>query len=199
MNRPIIKFPIIVEGKYDKAAVCSVVCANVIATDGFGIFREHEKRALLRRLAENGGVIVLTDSDNAGLVIRGHISSVLPRGSVFHAYIPRIEGKERRKDKPSKEGLLGVEGVDAELILAALAPFTAEENPQKKASETPPIIKTDFYDDGFCGGHDSAQKRRELALFLSLPSNISSNALLAAINMLGLQSEYKKFSKKNKD
>ncbi len=195
MNKLIIDKPIIVEGKYDKAAVCQIAYANVIITDGFGIFKENEKRGFIRRLAETRGVIVLTDSDGAGLVIRRYINSILPAGSVYHTYIPRITGKERRKNQASKEGLLGVEGIDRELLIAALKPYSTSEETEIGIFNEEEISKIQFYGDGFSGKDESAKKRDELAQILHLPQNLSSKALLAAINMLKLQEQYKEYVK----
>lgn len=191
-----ISLPIIVEGRYDKARLQSVADAVIIATDGFGIFREKEKRQLLCRLAENGGVIALTDADGGGLLIRSYLKRVLPPGSVRNVYIPRVEGRESRKRVNSKEGLLGVEGMSEELLYDLLAPFAdgAETPPL-----TEPLTKAEFYSEGYSGGEDSASKRLELAEFLRLPRNLSSNALLEAINMLGLRGEYEKFNERVKN
>ncbi len=186
-----IDIPIAVEGKYDKIKVASVADAQIIATDGFGVFASDEKAALIRRLSEPRGIIVLTDSDGAGLVIRNYFNRILPKDKVFHLYIPQIEGKEKRKKTASKEGTLGVEGMDAGLIRELLLPFA---NGTEKRT-TREITKTDFYKDGISGGEASAKKRARLAKYLSLPDNMSANALLAAINMLGEAEKYEEFLK----
>lgn len=180
-----ISRPIIVEGKYDKIKLSSVVRANIITTNGFGIFSAAEKAALIRRLAEPRGVIVLTDSDGAGLVIRNYIKSLLPPDKVINIYIPQVKGKERRKTAPSKAGLLGVEGIDAAWFETALAPFADGPAPRKMA-----LSKADFYALGLSGGATSAERRRRLARALSLPDNLSANALLEAVNLLVTEEEF---------
>ncbi|MBQ8249415.1 MAG: DUF4093 domain-containing protein [Clostridia bacterium] len=187
-----IDIPIAVEGKYDKIKVASVADAHIITTDGFGIFASEEKAALIRRLAEPRGMIVLTDSDGAGLVIRNYFNRVLPKDKLYHLYIPQIEGKEKRKKTPSKAGTLGVEGMEAELIRSILAPFASGNEPQKNERE---LTKTDFFSDGLSGNEESASKRARLCRYLSLPDNMSANALLAAINMLGEVGRYEEFLK----
>ena len=187
-----IDIPIAVEGKYDKIKVASVADAQIIATDGFGVFASDEKVALIRRLSEPRGIIVLTDSDGAGLVIRNYFNRILPKDKVFHLYIPQVEGKEKRKKIASKEGTLGVEGMDAGLIRELLMPFASGAEKRMPERE---ITKTDFYKDGISGGDDSAKKRARLAKYLSLPDNMSANALLAAINMLGEAEKYEEFLK----
>ena len=187
-----IDIPIAVEGKYDKIKVASVADANIITTDGFGVFASEEKAALIRRLAEPRGIIVLTDSDGAGLVIRNYFNRVLPKDKLYHLYIPQIEGKEKRKKTPSKAGTLGVEGMEAELLRSILAPF--ESGNEVKLNERE-LTKTDFFADGLSGNDDSANKRARLCRYLSLPDNMSANALLAAINMLGEVGRYEEFIK----
>ncbi len=173
--------PIVVEGKYDKIKLAAVCEAQILTTDGFGIFASEEKKALFRRLAMPRGLIVLTDSDGAGLVIRNYFNKILPKEKLIHLYVPKIEGKEKRKKLPSKEGVLGVEGMEAELLRSLLAPYTADSVP----SPITPVTKAEFYADGYSGGDGSAAKRAALAKQLGLPDNLSSNALLAAINLLG--------------
>lgn len=180
-----ISLPIIVEGKYDRERVLSVARATVVTTDGFGIFRKDEKAALIRRLAEAGGVIVLTDSDGAGLVIRNYIHGILPPDKVFDIYTPEVKGKEKRKAEPSKAGLLGVEGMDRGWLENALLPFSGTV-----VRRAPTVTKTDFYLLGLSGGDESAEKRKRLATLLSLPTNLSSNALINAINIAVSEEEY---------
>lgn len=176
-----LKIPntIIVEGKYDREKILSAAQANVITTDGFGIFKEAEKAAFLRRLAEKNPVIVMTDSDGAGLVIRNYIHSVLPKDKIIDIYTPEIAGKEKRKKAPSKAGILGVEGMKRDWVEAVLMPFSSGEG-----SPEPYITKTDFYLLGLSGGDESAQKRKVLAGELGLPGNLSCSALINAINLL---------------
>ena len=190
-----INIPIAVEGKYDKIKVASVADAQIIVTDGFGVFSSHEKAALIKRLAEPRGIIVLTDPDGAGLVIRNYFNRVLPKSKLFHLYIPRIEGKEKRKKQPSKEGALGVEGMESELIRSLLAPFSEDSKLITNGTE---LTKADFYRDGLSGNDDSASKRDRLCEYLSLPPNMSANALLAAINMLGEIQRYEEFLSNDK-
>ena len=181
-----ISKPIIVEGKYDKIKLSSIVRANIITTDGFGIFSAAEKAQLLRRLAEKRGVIVLTDSDGAGLVIRNHLKNLIPADKLIHLYIPQIKGQERRPRAPSKEGYLGVEGIDADMLQKLLAPFADDGAAENQMC----LTKSELYALGLSGRQDSARLRTELAHALSLPDNLSSNALLAAINMLVTETEF---------
>lgn len=172
---------VLVEGKYDKIKLSSLLDATILTTDGFGIFKEAEKRALLRRLAAERGIIVVTDSDGAGRVIRGHIASILPKEQVVNLYIPKIKGKEARKAVPSKEGTLGVEGMDADLLRSLFAPYAVES----KRSDFAPVDRWRYYEDGFTGGPNSSRLRADLAKLMDLPDDLSANALLEAINLLG--------------
>ncbi len=181
MEKLKIPYPILVEGKYDKIKLDSLLEARILTTEGFGIFRQKEKALLLRKITEQFPLIVLTDSDGAGLVIRNYVNSILPKDRLIHLYTPTIAGKERRKDTPSKTGLLGVEGMDADCLRTLFAPF-AKESP---ISQTIPLTKGDFYDMGLSGGQNSAEKRKRLCLLLELPQDLSANALLDAINLLG--------------
>lgn len=183
-----VPFPIIVEGKYDKQKVLSVCRANVITTDGFGVFKSHEKLCLIRRLAKSSPIILLTDSDGAGKVIRSHICSAVPSDRIIQLYIPKIKGTEKRKKAPSAEGTLGVEGMKAELIRQLLAPFE-DEDFMARVSENP-LSKTDLYIDGLTGGANSADKRDALAAKLDLPSGMNAGALLAALKILLSYEEY---------
>lgn len=188
-----IRETIIVEGKYDKNKLKQIVDAQVIETSGFGIFKDGEKRELLRKLGEKHGLIVLTDSDSAGFVIRNHLRGILPKEYVKHAYIPRIEGKERRKAQKSKEGILGVEGVDSSVIIEALykAGATVVTDGETKKESKEKITKTNMYEDGLSGGKESSQLRNILAERLGFPKGMSSNALLEAMNLLIDYKEYK--------
>jgi ribonuclease M5 len=172
---------VLVEGKYDKIKLSSLLDATILTTDGFGIFKEAEKRALLRRLAAERGIIVVTDSDGAGRVIRGHIASILPKEQVVNLYIPKIKGKEARKAAPSKEGTLGVEGMDADLLRSLFAPYAVEN----KRADYVSVDRWRYYEDGFTGGPNSSRLRAELSKLLDLPDDLSANALLEAINLLG--------------
>lgn len=181
-----ISKPIIVEGKYDRARVLSVADATVISTDGFGIFKKSETAALIRKLAARRGIIVLTDSDGAGLVIRNYIKNITRGADVINVYVPQIKGKERRKRAPSKEGYLGVEGMEREVIEKALAPFDDGGDGAPKMA----LTKADFYALGLSGGDSSAERRRALARALGLPQNISASALIEAINLTATKEEF---------
>ncbi len=179
--------PVIVEGKFDKLRLASVIDTTIITTNGFRIFNDREKRALIRRLAEKNGIIVLTDADGAGMVIRNLLRGCVPKEKVTHLYIPAIKGKERRKAAPSKEGYLGVEGIDLTTLEALFAPFAvgAEAQVQQRS-----VTKADFYAAGLSGGTGSAEKRDQLAALLDLPPHMSANALLEAINLLCAKDAY---------
>lgn len=182
-----ISRPIIVEGKYDKIKLSRIVRANIITTDGFGIFSKDQKAALIRRLAEDNGVIVLTDSDGAGLVIRNYLRNLLPSEKIIHLYTPKIKGKEKRKNKPSKEGLLGVEGMELAWLEQALAPFSdGGAKPRMK------LTKADFYALGLSGVPNSEIRRKQIANLLNLPDNLSANALLEAICLLISEDEFER-------
>ena len=188
-----IALPIIVEGRYDKITLSSIFDAKIIELSGFGIFNSAEKQALIRRLGEQCGVIVLVDSDAGGVQIRSFISSILKKEQVHHVYIPEIAGKEKRKKTPSKQGLLGVEGMNRETLEKLLSRFvsegTCEENAERFCKKQ--VTKLDFYSDGLSGGAFSSEYRAALARELSLPRNMSANALLCAINLLFDYNEYK--------
>ncbi len=190
-----IDIPIIVEGRYDKITLSSVLDAHIIETGGFSIFKNHEKLALIRRLGEERGVIVLTDSDGAGKLIRSHISSALPKEKIFHLYTPTIAGKERRKREPGKEGILGVEGMDAERLYRLFLPFATHGCPQnaknEKKESNRKIEKRDFYADGLSGGAGAAARRDALAAAFDLPHGMTANALLEAINLLYTYDDYR--------
>lgn len=181
-----IKEAIIVEGKYDKIRLSQLVDANIICTDGFMIFKNEEMIHLLLRLSDECGVIVLTDADSAGFKIRNYIKNRLAGKNVKHAFIPSVEGKEKRKDKPGKEGLLGVEGMRDEALLSALSLAGYQEQINNKEK----ITKYDFYRLGLSGGAQSKEKRKKLATSLRLPKRISSNMLLDVVNILYSKEEF---------
>lgn len=187
MEKLRISRPIIVEGKYDKIKLDSLLTAHIIPTDGFSLFKKKEKAALLRRLAEAYGVIVLTDADGGGKQIRSYLSEILPKEKVTHLYIPAKEGKEKRKSKAGKAGLLGVEGIDADTLRSIFAPF-ADGAPPKVCGG---ITKQDFYKDGLSGGEGAKQKREALSRALGLPPDMTANALLDACNLLFTLEEYR--------
>lgn len=180
---------IVVEGKYDKNALRQLVDAPVFETNGFGVMKNRELVELLRLTARRRGLIVLTDSDGAGFVIRNYLKRVLPKEGVLHAYVPDVYGKERRKAHAGKEGKLGVEGMPPEILLQALrnAGAEASEGPAQRGA---PIVKADLYAAGYSGRTDSAAQRAALLKELSLPEHMSSNALLDALNVLMTREEF---------
>lgn len=180
---------VIVEGRYDKIKLSSILDALIIETGGFSIFKNKEKQQLIRRLAEKRGILILTDSDSAGFKIRSFIGGSLPPEQVKHAYIPDIFGKERRKAEASKEGKLGVEGVTSEVIVEALtkAGVLCEERTQPMRQ----ITHADLYDDGFSGTADSKANRAALLRYFALPERLSKNALLQVLNTFATYDEYK--------
>lgn len=183
-----IPYPVIVEGKYDRLRLLSVMDGQIIPTDGFGVFRSKDKQALLRALAKDRPIIVLTDSDGAGKLIRAHLHGIVPPERIISLYTPRIKGKEKRKDTPSAEGVLGVEGMDRQLLYDLLAPY-ADESAHLRAAENP-LCKVDFYEDGLTGAPDSSARRDALAEKLGLPAGMTPNALLAALRYLCTYEEY---------
>ncbi len=179
---------IIVEGIYDKQKLESVCDALVVPTYGFSIFTDRDRLSYIRTLAEKTGVILLLDSDTAGFRIRTFLQNELKQGKVLHAYIPTISGKEKRKKAPSAEGTLGVEGISGETLLEILKTVcTEKETPEKE------ITSLDFYRDGLSGAPESAQMRKKLAEYLSLPPKLSPKALLKAVNTLLTYEEYTEF------
>ena len=178
-----IREAVVVEGRYDKNTLSQIVDAPILETSGFGIFKDKQQLTLLRRVAESRGLIVFTDSDGAGFVIRNHLKSVIPAKFLKHAYIPDIYGKEKRKVAPGKEGKLGVEGMRPEIILDALrkAGATIEGEECKSRNQ---ITKQDLMDLGLSGGADSSAKRLKLLKKLDLPEHMSANAMLQALNLL---------------
>ena len=179
---------LVVEGRYDQNTLRQIVDATIITTEGFGIFRDREKQAMLRSLAKRRGLIILTDPDGAGGVIRGFLSGIVDPRYVRHAFIPDIYGKEKRKHAPSKEGKLGVEGMRPEALLRALkaAGATLDE------TEAPPraaLTKTDLYELGLSGGQGSAAARKRLQKALALPERMSASQLLAVLNVLTTREE----------
>ncbi len=175
---------IVVEGKYDQIRLESFLDATILTTQGFGIFKDKEKRALLRRLAQTRGIVVLADSDGAGGVIRSHIRTVCGKEGVTDLYIPPVLGKERRKAAPSKEGLLGVEGTDNETLLAL---FEASGLLEEGNEKLPRYTKTDLYRLGYSGKEDSKAKREAVLEANALPKTLSANAFLDVINLLEIE------------
>jgi len=182
---------VIVEGKYDKITLENVIDTTIIVTDGFRIFKNKEKRELIRLLAERRGIIVITDSDSAGAVIRSYLKQICPEGTIANVYIPQLSGKEKRKTKPSKEGFLGVEGMTQQALVDALARsgITGKEIAKRTGKR---INKTTFFTLGLSGGNNSSYLREELAQHLNLPKGMSSNAFLDCVNAVF---EYDEFVK----
>ena len=182
---------IVVEGRYDRNTVAQVVEATIIETTGFGVFSDNEKLALLRKLAEKRGLIILTDSDKAGFFIRGRLRGILGDNNIKHAYIPDIEGRERRKTGLSGERKLGVESMRPDVILSALeragVAFDDEVSPAHSGIQ---ISKTDLFSAGLSGGENSARNRRELLKRLDLPERLSSNNLLDVLNIMITRDEF---------
>lgn len=190
-----IKEAVIVEGKYDKIKLSGIIDTVIIETDGFAIFKDKEKQNLIRFLSEKRGIIIMTDSDSAGFKIRNFINGITKSENIKNVYIPDIYGKEKRKTESSKEGKLGVEGMNPEVIMTALekAGILCLENDKKSGNE---ITHTDFFQDGISGGENSSQIRKALAKELELPERISSSSLLKIINSYMTYDEYKEAIRK---
>lgn len=176
-----LKQAVIVEGKYDKITLENIIDATIITTNGFSIFKDAQKRELIRLLAAKCGLIVLTDSDSAGALIRSHLKQICPVGTITNVYVPQLCGKEKRKSKPSKQGFLGVEGLDKQVIINALersgiTQYDEQICPQQK------ITKTQLYTCGLSGKENSSFLRDSLAEHLNLPKGMSCNAFLDCIN-----------------
>lgn len=188
-----IKEAVIVEGKYDKIKLSSLIDGLILETDGFAIFKNKDRLRLFRRLAETRGLLILTDSDGAGFVIRRYLGGSIPTKYVKHAYIPDLLGKESRKAHPSKEGKLGVEGVPKQVILDALkrAGATFEEKDEAPQTQGEPITPADLYEDGITGRADSKRRRGLLLKALDLPEHLSSGALLQVLNTVCTKEEYR--------
>ena len=188
MNKKIkISLPIIVEGKYDKIKLDSIFDATIILTGGFAVFNNKEKQMMIRRLGQNG-VIVLTDSDGGGKQIRAFLKGTLPKDKIHNLYIPKIEGKEKRKDHASKAGLLGVEGMEKEELIRILSPFASDALSEKDSKM---ITKVDFYQDKLTGFENSSDRRAKLCTLAGLPTDLTPNALLEAMNLLYGYDDYK--------
>ena len=188
VNKLNIPYPVIVEGRYDKQKLQCVMNGQIITTDGFGLFNHKETLPLIRALAAKSPIIVLTDSDGAGKLIRSHITSAVPADRLIQLYIPKIKGKEKRKAAPSAEGTLGVEGMEAKLLYDLLAPYENGDT-VARAMENP-LSKTDFYIDGLTGKDNSAARRDALCESIGLPTGMTPNALLAALRLLLSYEEY---------
>ena len=189
MRKPKIREVIVVEGRYDQNTLSQVVDATIVTTGGFGVFNDGEKLAFLRRLAEQRGLILLTDSDSAGFVIRNHLKGAIPAEQLKQAYIPDIAGKERRKQKPGREGKLGVEGMRPEVLLEALRRAGATVEGENNAPQDAAITKAELLEKGLIGP-GSAAKRQALLQRLSLPEHLTPNAMLEALNLLLTRQEW---------
>ncbi|MEG0852343.1 MAG: DUF4093 domain-containing protein [Angelakisella sp.] len=185
-----VRYPIIVEGKYDKIKLSSLVEGDILTTDGFGIFKDKEKLAFIRLLAEKSPIILLTDSDRAGFRIRGYLSGAVPTNRLIHLYIPEIFGKEQRKDAPSAEGTLGVEGMPADILRRAFSEAGVLDD--GSLSTSPPVTKAQLFALGLCGGDGSAVLRRKVQQRLGLPTKLSANALCGILPRITTQDELEK-------
>ena len=184
-----IPYPVVVEGKYDKIRLSNIISAHIVTTDGFGVFKGEEKRMLLRRLAERSPLIVLTDSDGGGKIIRSHLSGMIPKDRIIPLYIPQIKGKEKRKTSPSAAGTLGVEGMDDNLLYNLFLPYAQGSDTVARAQDHP-LSTADFMRDGLTGGSGSQARRDELCQSIGLPAGMSANALLTALKLLYSYDEY---------
>lgn len=187
-----ISLPIVVEGKYDRSTLLSIFDATVVTLGGFAVFNSKEKQALLRKVAKDG-IILLTDSDGAGKTIRSFLNGIIPKEKVYNLYIPKVVGKEKRKTAPSKEGLLGVEGMGREELVRVLTPFIVANdgtapNDVKRGEM---ITKVDFYMDKLSGADNSSARRDELARCFELPDGMTANALLEALNVITDKAGYR--------
>lgn len=184
-----IREAIVVEGKYDKNTLSQIVDAPILQTDGFSVMKDKEQLALLRRVAQKRGLIIFTDSDGAGFVIRNYLKGAIPSEQLKHAYIPDMPGKERRKKTPGKEGKLGVEGMTPDVILACLQRAGATIEGETLLVKENQITKLDLFNMGLSGGLDSKAKRAALLKLLDLPEHMSANAMLQALNLLYAKDE----------
>ena len=186
MEKLKIPYPVIVEGKYDRLRLLCVMEGQILTTEGFGIFKKAEKLALLRALAAKTPLILLTDPDGAGTLIRSHIGSAIPKDRIIPLYAPRIKGKEARKAQPGAEGVLGVEGQECKTLYHLLAPFADSTLPARA-----PITKLDFFEDGLTGTQNATARRNALAAHFALPPDMTPNALLSALTVIATREEYK--------
>ncbi len=185
-----LDMPVIVEGKYDKITLENVIDALIIPTNGFAVFKDSQKCELIRLFAKRQGIIVLTDSDSAGNMIRAHIKNIAGGGKIINVYVPQLKGKEKRKATASKEGFLGVEGISKEVLTEALLKSgVAVSSTERKA---PKITKTDMFVNGLSGTANAADNRKRLLRYLDLPENLSSNAFLDVLNTLFDKNEFEK-------
>lgn len=179
-----LKQAVIVEGKYDKIKLKNFIDAEIFTTDGFAIFKNRQKTEMLRKIAEQRGLIILTDSDSAGFLIRGHLTSVINPRYITNVFVPEIKGKEKRKSEASAQGLLGVEGLSEQVIVESLRKAGVSLDGTAPKENLEKITHTDLFELGLSGGTDSRQKRAELCKKLRLPTGMSTNQLLSALNSL---------------
>ena len=209
-----LKETVIVEGRYDRIRLSGLIASPIIETGGFRVFKDKEKQALIRAVAQRRGILVMTDVDSAGFVIRNFLRGIVPQKQILHAYIPTIKGKEKRKPEASKEGILGVEGIDREKLLEAIRQSGAhilsgagEQSvgeglapPESSDSIESSLTKIDFFDYGLTGCANAAQHREEVLSSLGLPKYLTVNAMIAAINCLFTKEEFEEYlSKLNQD
>lgn len=187
MEKLKIPYPVVVEGKYDRLRLLAVMEGQILTTEGFGIFKKKEKLALLRALAAKTPIVVLTDPDGAGKLIRAHIGSAVPRERIIPLYVPQKKGTEKRKQAPSAEGFLGVEGQDTALLFDLLKPLADSAPPRAEN----PLSKVDFFEDRLTGCENATARRAALAAHFNLPTDMTPNALLAALNVIASYEEYK--------
>ncbi|MBQ4066336.1 MAG: DUF4093 domain-containing protein [Clostridia bacterium] len=190
MEKIKIDLPVIVEGKYDKIKLSSVIDGEIITTDGFGVFKGKNKLNLIKRLSENG-VIILTDSDGAGKLIRSHLSGAIPPDKIYNLYIPKIKGKEKRKKEGSKEGTLGVEGVSAHILREIFETFMKNRSTSAPTGER--LKKSDLFELGLSGSEGSSERRDSIAEALGLPSGLTAPAFISAVNVIMTREEFLRF------
>ena len=185
MEKLKISIPVIVEGKYDKIKLDSILDADIFTTGGFSLFKSKERMSLLKRISKDG-VIILCDSDGAGKLIRSHLSSAIPKEKIYQLYTPQIEGKEKRKKAPSAEGMLGVEGIDADILRSLFAPFSGEKRPGSGEK----ITKADLFRAGMSGCEGANERRADFCASMGLPKDLSPNAMLCALNVIMTRDEF---------
>lgn len=186
-----IDLPVIVEGKYDKIRLSSVIDGEIIVTDGFGVFKNKEKLSLIKRLSQNG-VIILTDSDGAGKMIRSHISGAVDPNKIYNLYIPKVKGKEKRKKEGSKEGTLGVEGIDNDTLRGIFRTFL--DNNTCSAPRGEKLKKSDLFELGLSGSEGSLERRDRIAEKLGLPSGLTAPAFVSAVNVIMTREEFMEYA-----
>ena len=186
MEKLKIPYPVIVEGKYDRERLLSVIEAQILTTDGFAVFTRKEKRALFRLLAEKSPLIVLTDPDGAGALIRRAVGAEIPADRLIPLYVPRVAGKDARKSAPNAEGVLGVESQEREVLYRLFSPFAGTTVPNRRT----PFTKLDLYEAGLTGAKGSAERRARLAAHFALPPDMTPNALLAALSVIATREEF---------